>query len=124
LGERAPEDNRERDRRQPQAERAQAGRREDEKARRERHENRRFARRHRAARKLAQRGPRGQRVIPPGHRTLEAHPRASSGGRRDESPADFRRRERRAPPREQRSRERERQREHRMTEADERKIGG
>ena len=88
LGERIPEDERQRDRRERETERAQPPRRVHETGRRDDDKRRRFAARHRAAGQLAVRRSRVQRVDPRVHQPVEPHRRAARRHHGRENPAD------------------------------------
>ena len=88
LGQRIPEHDGERDRRQHEAQRIQPPRGEHEHRRGDDHERGRLARRHRAARDLAVRRARIQRVEPRVDEPVESHRRAARRDHRHENPAD------------------------------------
>ena len=107
-----PEDNRERDRRQQQAQRAESSRSEYEHRGRHHDEQHSFGRRHSAARQFAHRRPRVQRVGPGVDHAVKPHGGAPRAHHADDDPERLRPEEALNPPGQQRARERERQRKH------------
>src|SRR5215831_9398606 len=109
FGERIPEDDCERERREQQAQSAQLPRREKKHDGRRRYERRRFSERHRAARQFAIGCSRIERVHARIDEPVEPHRGAARRHHRDENPRKGPQRERRMTRCQQRSRQRKRQ---------------